>query len=397
MTRRLVTTLLLYLAIILVFRALQPAELDWTETYDHDDRGPFGTFILYERLPDLFPDASITRSKQPVYNLRRQQGNFTGAMIAINHTLWHDRLDVSALLQMVREGSTVFLSAERLSQPLLDSLDLEMASAGLTFPANSSWMYRPQDHLTLSCCPGRSWEVPTRGTVPYFVLSDSDSSKVLKLGEVREGQVNYLRYRYGEGTLYLHSFPLALTNFYFLNSDMRAYASLVLSHLPEAEMVTWDSHYKGVPGGGNPFAVLARRPAFRWAYWLVLTGGMIFLFFGAKRRQRVIPVLAPRRNTSLDFIRTIGDLYYQNGDHRDLVQKKLTYFQEHLREQYRFHLTSFSNDAAEAVARRAGRDAGSTRRMFQEMQRLESANRVSAADLRTLQHHLDIFYQRTTT
>jgi hypothetical protein len=42
----------------------------------------------------------------------------------------------------------------------------------------------------------------------------------------------------------------------------------------------------------------------------VLLGVVLLMGFGARRRQRAIPVEAPPRNYQLDFIRHIGTLQY---------------------------------------------------------------------------------------
>ena len=52
------------------------------------------------------------------------------------------------------------------------------------------------------------------------------------------------------------------------------------------------------------------------------------MIFNAKRRQRVVPIINPLPNTTLDFTKTIGNLYYQEGNHQNIVDKKIIYFLE---------------------------------------------------------------------
>ena len=55
------------------------------------------------------------------------------------------------------------------------------------------------------------------------------------------------------------------------------------------------------------------------------------MFFTARRRQRVIPVVAAPVNRNLEFVRILGTIYFRNHDNHDLLCKKYTYFREELR------------------------------------------------------------------
>jgi len=67
----------------------------------------------------------------------------------------------------------------------------------------------------------------------------------------------------------------------------------------------------------------------------------IFMIFNAKRRQRIIPIKVPLQNTTVDFTKTIGNLYLQEGNHHIIIDKKIIYFLEKIRTDYlidTFHL-----------------------------------------------------------
>ena len=50
------------------------------------------------------------------------------------------------------------------------------------------------------------------------------------------------------------------------------------------------------------------------------------MIFNAKRKQRIVPILQPLKNTSLEFVKSIGNLYLQEGDFHDMMAKKAQYF-----------------------------------------------------------------------
>jgi hypothetical protein len=53
--------------------------------------------------------------------------------------------------------------------------------------------------------------------------------------------------------------------------------------------------------------------------------------FGARRRQKAIPVVEPPANRQLEFVQLIGTLYHQRHDNLDLVRKKQLFFNEEVR------------------------------------------------------------------
>jgi len=61
---------------------------------------------------------------------------------------------------------------------------------------------------------------------------------------------------------------------------------------------------------------------------------VFFMIFNAKRKQRVVPIIKPLANTTVDFTKTIGNLYFQEGDHQNIIDKKIIYFLEKIRNEY---------------------------------------------------------------
>ena len=57
----------------------------------------------------------------------------------------------------------------------------------------------------------------------------------------------------------------------------------------------------------------------------------MFIFFNAKRRQRIIPIIPLKQNKSVEFVKSIGNLYLNEGDSRDMMVKKAQYFLHRVR------------------------------------------------------------------
>ena len=61
-----------------------------------------------------------------------------------------------------------------------------------------------------------------------------------------------------------------------------------------------------------------------------------------KRKQRIIPVITPLKNTSLEFVETIGRLYYQKGTRSGIAHKKIIFFLDFIRTRYNIATNVFN-------------------------------------------------------
>ena len=98
------------------------------------------------------------------------------------------------------------------------------------------------------------------------------------------------------------------------------------------------------------------QPPLKWAWYLLLIGLLIFILFNAKRKQRIVPILKPLPNTTVDFTKTIGNLYYQEGNHQNLIDKKIIYFLEKIRSEYHIDTTILDEKFIEKLHQKTGKN-----------------------------------------
>ena len=84
----------------------------------------------------------------------------------------------------------------------------------------------------------------------------------------------------------------------------------------------------------SPMRFILSNEGLKWGWYLFLIGMIILMIFNAKRKQRIIPIIKPLTNTTVDFTKTIGNLYFQEGNHDTIMEKKIIYFLEKIRQDY---------------------------------------------------------------
>jgi hypothetical protein len=80
-----------------------------------------------------------------------------------------------------------------------------------------------------------------------------------------------------------------------------------------------------------------------------------YLLFNAKRRQRIVPVIKPLKNTSVEFVQTIGNLYFQEGSTKDIVDKKILFFLDKIRHRYYLDTSKLDENFALRLCNKSGK------------------------------------------
>jgi hypothetical protein len=352
----------------LVAQYYKPKPTDWTATYLKEDKIPFGTYILYQELGKVFPNAEITPSRLPVYNNLNDKEFVNTNYLFIAGRVNMDKYDYQELVKYMEKGNNVFIAAYELSEFLTDTLNLTM---------NSVFDYANKNGTPINfvdpALKGKKDYIFNKGLGDQY-FSKVDTIRASALGRNADGQINFVKYTYGKGGLYVLPSPQLLSNYNILNPSGAIYISKVLSFLPNAQQIIWDeNNTKGSIDDASVLRVLFKNDNLRWAYYLAISGLLIFVFFEMKRRQRIIPVIEPLKNTSVEFVEVVGKVYYQQRDNRDIAQKKITYFLEYVRSNYRLKTTVLDEEFISDLILKSGIKEDIVRALIEMMNRLKGA------------------------
>jgi hypothetical protein len=363
--------------------------LDRRVTLKRRDKIPYGTMVAYDGLSYLFPNATISYSEKPPSSL--QSGEGKKACIIIVTSMDPSPSDINAILDFVGEGNHVFISARRFGDSLLHTLGVK-ASYGLP-------VYGDPDSLQLSIhhpVTGDSLSFAYPGDSYDGWITSFDPQFTTVLGRNHLGRPDFVRFNYkGGGSLYLHFAPLAFSNFFLLHKNNRAYYEDALSYLPQTiQEVVWDGYFVyGHPKGFSALGYILSIKALAWAFWLVLGLFAFIYLFESKRRQRPIPVIKALQNTSLDFVRTIGRLYFQRRDNHNLAIKMVTHFQDQVRTRYNLAATALDDDFVTRLSYKTGYQRESLSRLVGYMRELPSKAYVPDTELMEFHRQLEAFYK----
>lgn len=380
----------LALLLLVLAELLIPKPLDWTVTLSARDKNPYGAYGLWKVLPGLFPEQDLRILDLTLYE--------TDTLAAANYLILAesfkpDRQDTRILLQKVSQGSQAFIAAADFRGLFADTLGIQTENLLFETVAEGKYTEGQQDsvHLRfLSPMPAAENFAYTLAAVPSSFDSIPDNSQVLALNH--QDKPVLFRTSWGKGQLYISSTPLAFSNYYLLGGKHHAFIERSLSYLPVGPLY-WTEYYQtGRMESSSPLRFVLSQPALRWVYYVGMVVLLLFILFGLKRRQRPIPTIEAPRNTSLDFADSIGQLYYQQGDHLNLARKKIIYLKEFIRSHYRLIFSTEDPAFESQLIRKTGRSEEEVHQLLGLVRQAETARTYTADELLKLHRATENFY-----
>ena len=330
--------------------ANKPEPIDWNATYNTADKIPFGLYVFDHEAKNLFKGDTIEKFRKTPYEFFDEHYDYDnekytakGTFLSISETTPFDEESIKEILSFASYGNTVFLTAKQLPYKILDTLKIK---------TNTGSMRIDSIQLSLQNNPNKKYWFDKGIAQVYFdSLTQNDTLKILGYQEaLSKKQPNYIAAKFGSGIILLHTQPEAFSNYHLLKGNHYEYAQGLASNILPGTIYWQNGSERAGPGeSSSKLRYIMQQPALRAAWQLGLLALLIFIFFNARRKQRIIPEIAPVRNTTVDFAKTIGNLYYQEGNHHTIIEKKIIYFLEKVRTDYLIDTYSLDDDFIEKL------------------------------------------------
>lgn len=358
-------TIKLYLAgifllvlIILLIDTFRVKPTNWKPTYYLDHKNPFDLYVFNREIKNIIPENRISRILSTPYEyIQNQTDTVNYLMIRQNMYFIGD----TVILEKVKEGSNLFVSSENFVRNITDSLALKYTEA------DSDLSLKKLDVLTLSLT-NKNWSKANYKMKPVnntfaFVDADAATTTILGTEKLPDGKIypNFLKIKYGKGYVFIHNQPQVFTNHALLSEQSSAgYVAHLLSYIPKDRPVVWfvqgQTSNPNAPKNETGLSVVFRYPALRAVWLLLVYGLLLYIFFNSKRRQRIVPVIKPLRNTTVEFVQTIGNLYYQQGNTANVIEKKIVFFLDRIRKGYFIDTSKLDERFAEKLKSKSEKD-----------------------------------------
>jgi hypothetical protein len=406
----------IFLLLLLLLGIACDSRVRWNETYEHQlsdaNVSPMDVSMLRALLPSAKFKVKDIKAKL-AFSLPKEGTNEN--YIFIGEAIELDSNDAKHLKNFIERGNTALIISKYISKRLLrgyfsesntpQQLEAEMLAAenepddewatnetADTAMANDAKVPPPyanysneylnfKDSVLTVCsffpdtfCYNTGYYnaiMESRFPANYYHFDHFFSQNLLKgaipMGNVQKQWNNFLLLPYGKGRLLLHSMPILFTNIEIQNKQGKTYIEKILGLL-KGEQIYWDkanqtniNNARKLDLETSPFQqannnilkYVIGHESLAYAWFTLLAIAVLFLLFGAKRRQRIIPVLPNKTSNTLNYLQALGRLYFFQQNHTALAKMKFKHFQAFVRQHYSIPTTRLDSKFVEKLAQKS--------------------------------------------
>lgn len=390
--------LIAVIGLYIFYELRQPKELDWSETFHFRDNIPFGSKVTHDLLQDIVGGEEAEHAFKSAYELVNED-DLSSNLLMLSTVSNISKGDTEALLNYVVKGNTVLIGAENFDGFLPDSLGFKMAFDEQLVSTNISDVRSAlagesitKVRFTQQDFPKEEFTFPS--VVASTFLTELDIDKFDVLAQNEEGRAVLVKYKgLGTGGLYLTSMPLALTNYFVLDNETAPFAEVLLSLFPATQQLTHNEYYQmGRMESSSSIRFLLRNKSLRWGYFLMIVSLALFVLFEMKRRQRIIPIIAPLKNTTLEFVHTLGRLHFRQSNHANLAKKRILYWLDFVRNHYNISTNRIDQALISELTNKSGKEKSVIELLVQAVTKIENGANIDEAELFAFEKLLNKFY-----
>jgi hypothetical protein len=371
------------------------------------DKIPYGYWVAYNNLKYLFPNATIsTNKKEPGYWDSLSVYDNKQALLIFSPYFYPEDEELTKLINFAKNGNDVFISSIFLSKNAQDifRINTSFFDYSYLFPSKKDddtlHIYLQTDSVKNKV----EYGYPGRRLTTY--LGETDETVTYELGFDELNRPNFIRLRAGKGNVYVHTVPLAFSNYFLLHKNNMGYYENALSMIPkDTKQLVWDEYFlfkqqymHESPNDSNDegkgfMSVLFQYPGLKWGFLSALFLLALFVFIEMRRKQRYIPEIKKPSNDSLEFVKTIGRLYFEKRDHNNLCRKLSIYFLEYIRNRYNLVTTKLDENFIKTLQYKTGYPENDLRGIISFINNINTII-ITDAQLKTFHQKLEDFYKR---
>lgn len=392
MSRKGIIVLSFVTLMIVLVVANRSHTVDWTPTFNEFETKPMDTKVFFDQLPFWFQGKSVKKIHTTFYEydqyLRDQPVDSTKNYISISRSYDIDITSFEALLEYVAYGNDAFISAHSFPYFMKDTLGFKTAYEDTEINQIKNILYFEfaEDSLTYT------------SKIPYGTAYVKDTVDIKKLGylvsDKGERRTNFVGIPYYDGIFYIHTTPEIFTNYQMLEAPDTAYLSTAISYLPQVPFLL-DKAIKIDPEfSQSRLRYITSKESLKWSWYLLLLAIALFVLFNAKRRQRIIPIIEPLKNTTTEFVHTVSNLHFEAADYNGIIQKKIIHFLESIRSRYHLSTERLDTNFVKKLAAKSGNSVEQVQQLVTLILKMKSHIFMTKEPLITLNREIEKFNKK---
>jgi hypothetical protein len=395
--------------IMLLLLHKETRKFDGRVTFNPKDKIPYGTYAAYHLLKQQFPQATIDVNHNAPEEWQNLSYDSTGqALLVVNSYFDPTLSELNALTSFARQGNYVFISCLQMNDVARAFFRVQQEDVYNPFTIKNNYgVINMYDSFAVKLDSG-TYTVPLQFVYPGVSYNNRftkyDSLFTYPLGyNADDNMPNLLAINAKNGSIFLHTAPITFTNFFVLYNNNHQYFEKLMSLFPaDTRKIIWDEYfllYKQNKDNNNDeekglLSVLLSHKNFYAAFWMLMILLALYFFTEVKRRQRLIPEYSKPANDSLEFVTTIGKLYYEKGDHKNLTDKLTLFFLDYVRNKYKLSTNELNDAFVQRLSLKTGVSVDELSKLIDILNTIKVSDRISEQQLLKYHQQLEIFYSK---
>lgn len=370
-SRIFILVIVAFLAVMFMVQLSLGKKFVWQPTFSHTDKQPFGAYV-FDTIMASTMKQGYTVTQKTFYQLEHQYSHRRQGYLMVSQNGSLTRTEALSILRMAERGDKVMLAVSGYELgKITDTLNLSVGYEQFDFQRLKDNVIERENSDTIQ------WTGDDKRytRAQYYINSalsgscvslDTIPTEVLGMQTGNDEEDTPCSYimaasmKWGKGSIILIPTPLLFTNYSILEPSSTYYVHRLMSQFGALPVVRVERQTEEDSAmQTSPLTYFLSQPPLQWGICLSLLLIIVFMVFTARRKQRIIPVISPPKNRSLDFIKLIGTLYHRQDMHTDLVRKKYIYFSEEIRKQLGIDINDTDADARNMriLSAQTGKDA----------------------------------------
>lgn len=387
---------ILFLLLFTFFSCSQEKKTNWSVSLDKKSKDPYGCYIANNSLSAIFPNADLYEGVDfmtHINDIVNQTANYPSKKnltIFVTQNFILKDAEYDKIQSYLGMGNYLLVLSTNYSKNISAYFHVEEMPTFENSFSSSMYLADTNNFSIRFNKQYQNYQFIGRYAEDSFTR---DTTYTDSLNVIGYTGTEHLPNIISNGNFIISRNPFAFTNYFLLQKNNREYYEKLLSYFSvEMKNVTFFSAKKfGKTESDSDLSKLFKIPAIRYAFLIFMALLVIYTLFESKRRQKIIPVLPPNTNSSLEFAETIGMLYYNKKDNANLAEKMIQYYLEHLRSKYSIKTNDLNDAFATQLAHKLNQNETDTKAFIAYFNYIRDAYEVTDNDIQHLYHQIKKF------
>ncbi len=300
----------------ILFEIKDVPKVEDRNSYNIESKDLGGLQLFYGMLEQHYGGENVTHYKEDDFSyLNEQSGSL---LVVVDKTIVLDSVLQSELALLAAKGNEILLIANEYEVDGYKNLSTGLGFYEHDTVFNLNWI--GEDTLIYEPYLSESSLVPyssiyhfENDTLGNFepLLTRNDDYVLFQVGKVNDFKV------------YLHSAPMLFQNKSAMSGAYLQNFGETFDLFSSEKVVVHQFKNTYLRVGASKDSVLQyvlAQPPLKYAYYLTLLSGLVYVLFSSKRKQKEVPIEELSKNTSLDYVETASSLFMTQNQNAKLIK-----------------------------------------------------------------------------